>query len=287
MLSWEHFLEKYSAAKQMPEDKLLFNYNGVLYPTNICCQKTFEVMEAFDAREDDVMIASYPKCGTNWTFQLLQDMVYTIHNKQPPPFVPVLEFGSPDNFESINTLASPRIIGTHVQLDRIPKSAFKNKAKILVVLRNPKDTAVSYFHFYKTNPMFPTFDSWDEFFPHFISGKVIWGSFFDYALAWNKHADNENVLIITYEEMKEDLVAAVRKISKFFGFSLTEEQVQFIVDKGTFKNMKEKSSVTHGDIGDWKNHFSEAQSQEMDARFEECLAGTKVGEKINYNVYCK
>lgn len=30
-----------------------------------------------------------------------------------------------------------------------------------------------------------------------------WGSYFDYALAWEKNIDNPNVLIVTYEELIE------------------------------------------------------------------------------------
>ncbi|MEE6475075.1 hypothetical protein FKM82_010609 [Ascaphus truei] len=95
----------------------------------------------------------------------------------------------------------------------------------------------------------------------------------------------------------EDLDAAIKKISEFFGYSVTEEQVRLIANKGTFKSMKEKSTQTYGyfgqiifrkgDVGDWKNNFTEAQNQEMDAKFEVCLAGTKLGEMMNYSVHCK
>lgn len=42
-----------------------------------------------------------------------------------------------------------------------------------------------------------------------------------------------------------------------------------------------------GEVGDWKNHFSPAQSQEMDTAFEKHLAGTKLGAKLKYDLYCK
>ncbi|KAJ1204777.1 hypothetical protein NDU88_000215 [Pleurodeles waltl] len=191
---------------------------------------------------------------------------------------------------------SPRVLLTHLHNDNLPKGVFVKKLKTLVVFRNPKDAAVSLFHFHNNNPVLPNYDSWDEFFECFISGKVVYGSYFDHAIAWNKHIDDENVMIVMFEDMKQDLVAATTQIADFFGIRLTKEQIQFIADKCSFKSMKEKSNETHGkmgsiifrkgDVGDWKNHFSEAQSQEMDAKFEECLAGTKLGEKMSYNVYC-
>lgn len=40
-----------------------------------------------------------------------------------------------------------------------------------MLLRNPKDTAVSYYHFYNNMPVLPSFASWDEYFAAFMNGK--------------------------------------------------------------------------------------------------------------------
>uniref|UniRef100_A0A6I8Q364 Sulfotransferase n=1 Tax=Xenopus tropicalis TaxID=8364 RepID=A0A6I8Q364_XENTR len=281
----------------VPQDKKLIQLNGVLYPAALCSEENFKALESFEAREDDLMLVSYPKCGTNWSVNLLNDIVKAVCNKDPSPIIPILEFGAPDKFEKLNQEPSPRVLATHLHYDNIPQRFFDKKLKMMVVFRNPKDTAVSYFHFYNNNPVLPKYSSWDTFFEDFMSGNVCWGSYFDHALAWNKHIDDEGVLIMTFEEMKEDLKAAVKKISKFFGLSLNEEQTQEVAGKGTFTAMKEKMTETRkdfakiflrkGEVGDWKNHFSEAQSQEIDAKFEACLAGTKLGEMLKYNVYCK
>ena len=42
---------------------------------------------------------------------------------------------------------------------------------MLVVFRNPKDTLVSFFHFYENNPVLPSGQSWDTFFSNFMSGN--------------------------------------------------------------------------------------------------------------------
>ncbi|KAM4770933.1 sulfotransferase 6B1-like [Rhinophrynus dorsalis] len=285
------------ASKQIPQEKLLFTYNGVLYPSTTCQTETFKAIENFESREDDIMMVAYPKCGSNWTIQLLHDMVHLIYNKVPPPAIPLIEFGAPDKFEKLKNEASPRVLGSHLHYDNIPKSIFDKKVKLLVVFRNPKDTAVSYYHFYNNNPVLPTYSSWDIFFQDFMSGNVCWGSYFDHAVAWNKHIDDEGVMIMTFEEMKQDLEGSVKKIAEFLGFQMNQEQAQQIANKGTFKSMKEKAKETHGafanivfrkgDVGDWRSYFTEAQSEEMDAKFEKHLAGTKLGEMLNYNVYCK
>lgn len=41
---------------------------------------------------------------------------------------------------------------------------------MLVVFRNPKDTLVSYYHFYNNNPVLPRAESWDSFYSDFMKG---------------------------------------------------------------------------------------------------------------------
>lgn len=43
--------------------------------------------------------------------------------------------------------------------------------QMLVVFRNPKDTLVSYYHFYNNNPVLPKSESWDAFYSDFMKGE--------------------------------------------------------------------------------------------------------------------
>lgn len=47
----------------------------------------------------------------------------------------------------------------------------------------------------------------------------------------------------------QDLSEGVRGISSFFGFALTEAQVQQITERSSFRAMKENSANSHGSIG--------------------------------------
>uniref|UniRef100_A0A673BNH0 Sulfotransferase n=1 Tax=Sphaeramia orbicularis TaxID=375764 RepID=A0A673BNH0_9TELE len=192
---------------------------------------------------------------------------------------------------------SPRFLGTHMHPDNIPQSFYQNKTKMLVIFRNPKDTLVSYYHFCNNNPVLPSMKSWESFFTDFLSGDVPWGSYFDHALAWEKKMDDPSVMVVTYEELKQNLSQGVRQISKFFGFSLTEAQVQEVANGSTFSAMKESSTHSHGnmgnvifrkgEVGDWKNHFTPQQNKEMDEAFNKHLKGTRLGAKLNYQDHCQ
>ncbi|NXG42311.1 ST6B1 Sulfotransferase, partial [Psilopogon haemacephalus] len=138
-------------------------------------------------------------------------------------------------------LPSRRIILTHLPPHLLPPSILQSEAKILLLLRNPKDTAVSYYHFYNDMPVLPSFASWDEYFPAFMNGKLTWGSYFDHLVEWNKYIDQEKIMMISYEELKEDQVLGMKRIAAFFGFSLSEEDFQRIAEKTSFQVMKGKS----------------------------------------------
>ncbi|XP_019405501.1 PREDICTED: sulfotransferase 6B1-like [Crocodylus porosus] len=295
-------------AYNMPPEENVFSYNGVLYPVVLCSPETFEALESFEARSDDVLLAGYPKSGSNWILQILNDLVTADLKKNKEALeervkyeekgdYAFFEFGDPGKFERIKKLPFRRVLATHLLPGCLPTSVFKNNAKILMLTRNPKDVAVSYFHFSNGMPLLPSFKTWDEFFSAFMCGEVVWGSYFDYMIEWNKHINNKNIMCTTYEELKENLILGVKKITEFFEFSLTEEELQAVVDRSSFQAMKENSHRTHGTfgnilfrkgaIGDWKTLFTETQNQEMERKFEECLAETKLGVKIKYKEYCK
>ncbi|XP_032072659.1 sulfotransferase 6B1-like [Thamnophis elegans] len=286
--------------KDNKNEELFFTFKGVLYPNRLCSAETFEALETFEAREDDMLVIAYPKCGTNWVFQILTEMVAAISSNKELPLprhLLMLEFGGPEKFLKMKEQRSPRYYITHLHYDNIPKSFLEKKVKMLVVFRNPKDAATSYYHFYNKNPLLPNTSSWDDFFQKFMSGEVGWSSYFDHALAWDKHMDEENVMIITYEELKENLLEGVKRIADFYELPLSEEMIKSIADKATFQAMSSKlpevlgqfASVIFrkGEVGDWRTLFTEAQSKEMDAKFEACLAGTKLGAKLKYDKYCK
>ncbi|KAM6127976.1 LOW QUALITY PROTEIN: sulfotransferase 6B1 [Pterocles gutturalis] len=230
--------------------------------------------------------------------QLLRDLIFTVIQSKPVSTeLAFIECGDPDKYQRMKQIPSPRILATHLN-DCLHKSIFKNKAKIIVLFRNPKDTAVSFFHFHNNVPSIPSYSSWDEFLSEFMNGKAGWGSYFDHAVTWNKQIEDDNTMIIIYEDLKENLTASVNKqIAVFFGFSPGAEQIQSIADRATFQAVRDKVQKTHGVVGsiifhkgvagDWKNLFAEAQNQEMDTKCKVCLEGTKLGAKLKYDVYCK
>lgn len=283
-------------AQTLSNEEKSFRYNGILYPTIMSPRENLEALKTLEARSDDVVLVAYPKCGFNWMVGVLRKIITAATGKKFNDAPPHLEFRHPDMQRALAEEASPRLMATHLHPDEMNPTFWEKKAKILVMWRNPKDTLVSFYHFMNNNPVLSNVE-WNQFFSDFMAGDVLYGSYFDHAKAWEKLSDDPNVKMITYEQMKEDLAGGIREISQFFGFHLTEEQVKTISAESTFKAMKKNAVPSHGkftdvlfrkgEVGDWKNQFIVAQSENMDKEFNNRLAGTKVGNLLKYDTYCK
>ena len=72
--------------------------------------------------------------------------------------------------EMTSSLPSPRVLNTHLSHDLIPKGIKEKYCKIIHVMRNPKDVAVSYYSHLKTQseifqgPVCPSFEEFIKAF---------------------------------------------------------------------------------------------------------------------------
>lgn len=70
----------------------------------------------------------------------------------------------------IDALPSPRTLQTHMRFRRLPQHFLENKGKIIYVMRNPKDIAVSMFKFIlKLKEVYS--GTWDDYLHLFYEGK--------------------------------------------------------------------------------------------------------------------
>ena len=164
-------------------------------------------------------------------------------------------------------------------------------AKYIYVIRNPKDTLISSYHF--AQKFSPNVTRFDQFFDQFISGNVSFGPFHTHFLGWWSHKDSPNILILMYENMKKDPHAAVHSVASFLGHNLSDEVIESIVDQTSFDKMKHNPAanmswldefvpkrenpipfIRKGKAGDWRSELTEEQSAKIDTLVAETFAGT-------------
>ncbi|TWW56844.1 Cytosolic sulfotransferase 3 [Takifugu flavidus] len=255
----------------------------------------WEKVQSFQARPDDILVATYPKAGTTWVSYIL-DLLYfgqTSPERQTstPIYerVPFLERSFP-NLDSGTELleklpTSPRIIKTHFPVQFVPKSFWEQNCKIVYVARNAKDNMVSYFHMDRMTLTFPDPGDWNTYFQRFMQGQLLYGSWYDHVNGWwKKKQSYANIHYMFYEDMIEDTGREINKLCNFLGLSPSEQLKTQISGKVNFDSMKNNDMVNYstfgvmdfnvsrfmrkGKVGDWKNHFTVAQNEEFDEDYK-------------------
>jgi len=283
--------------------KETYEFKGTKFHTMVIPRENLEAMEAFEVREDDIFILTYPKCGTHWTME----MVYLILADGYPEKIDrdeKMKFGglemsipTPTNrlpaYKFVENIKSRRVLPTHLPEQILPPAVFKNKSKVVYVTRNPKDTLTSMFTFMsKLTGM----DNWNDLFDEYLSKDMPHGNFFDFSLAYWKHRHDDNFLFLKYEDMKRDTRSAVIAIADHIGCVLSDEAIDRVVKNSSMEEMKKSYKkaddagvmpafaakgeenlgkfLRKGTVGDWKNHFTVAQNERFDAFCREKLAGS-------------
>ncbi|KAK5621883.1 hypothetical protein CRENBAI_003574 [Crenichthys baileyi] len=251
-------------------------YHGLLLSTAAHSQESLEYAQNFPVQDTDVFAVTYPKSGTVWMQEILPlvlnggDLtpIHTIRNHDR---VPWLEFKR--LAEIVDKLTSPRALVTHLPYNLMPLSFHASKAKVIYVMRNPKDILVSSYYFHQMAAFLDNPGTFDEFVDKFLEGRVPFGKWTEHVKSW-KHAElADRILFITYEEMVQDLPTSIRRISDFLCCNLSEDVIQKIAEHCSFQSMKantmsnfslvpkeymdsDKSPfLRKGIAGDWKNHL--------------------------------
>lgn len=237
----------------------------------------------FEARADDIYIASFPKSGHHWSFEfvnmILNGSAQSVNKSK------LLNFFEMRTIKEIEEMSSPRILLTHLHYDTMPKDVFTKKCKVLYLMRNPKDTAVSHFNHVSGITEYNYDGDWNSFFSAFLKGEVDYGPWTEHVREWYENCkDNPNVLFLKYEDLKQDLFSNVKKVGEFLGKSYDDQFYQDIAKACTFDVMKKNAKLKElpgiwktdkgsffrkGQIGDWKNYFTVAQNEEFDRVYKE------------------
>ena len=275
-------------------------------------EKYKDRIKNFTLKDDDICLLTYPKCGTMWAQELIS-LVKNNFDFKKIQEIPLRERGVMFDFpivmdvlrkdgvpldsilECMENAPSPRLIYSHLPIVLLPDDLL-DKCKVIVCLRNPKDTLVSQYHFAKLTKAFGFVGDFESYFDLFMDDCAIYGSYFEHVKqTWDKR-HRENVCFLFFEDMKKNMGESVRKVAKFLGKDFTDEQIEQSVEFLSFKKMKERGALDgmqrmvkeesdghfmrKGESGDWKNYFTDEMTERMNEAIAKHL--TPIGLDFQY-----
>ncbi|XP_054963468.1 sulfotransferase 1C3-like [Pan paniscus] len=285
----------------MERSSTLFNIlevDGI--PLPVLSKEMWNKISNFQARPDDLFLVTYPKSGTTWMQEIL-DMIKNdgdvekckrVNTLERYPFLEVkFPHKEKPDLEIALEMSSPRLIKTHLPSHLIPPSIWKENCKIIYVARNAKDCLVSFYHFHRMASLLPDPQNFEEFYEKFMSGKVLFGSWFDHVKGWWAAKDTHQILYLFYEDIKKNPKHEIHKVLEFLEKTLSDDIINRIVHHTSFDVMKYNPMANQtavpsyilnhsiskfmrkGMPGDWKNHFTVTMNENFDKYYEKRMTG--------------
>jgi len=245
-------------------------------------------------QRSDWVLMSWGKSGRTWLRVMLSRAYQLKANLDPTE---LLDF---DNLKQRDPQL-PAVFFTHNNYlrdytgNQHSKGHFLGK-RIVLLVRDPRDVAVSQFFQWQFR-MRPNKKFINDYPPH-GANIDIWDfvldkeagvpRIVDYFNGWAQAIPElKNVLVVRYEDMREDPGAALAKILAFTGTEVSAEQVREAVEFAAYDNMKKMEQETFfkgsgarvrpGDkanpqsfkvrkakVGGYREHFTEEQCRQLD-----------------------
>ncbi|KAK6131229.1 hypothetical protein DH2020_035028 [Rehmannia glutinosa] len=244
--------------------KDIYQWEGFWFPPAFV-KSTITLRSRFQARDDDIFLASTIKTGTTW----LKALSHSLSLHHAPPV-------------DIYDASAPRLLHTHLPYVVLSNSIKNSASKIVYITRNTKDTLISMWQFF--NSLYrPNQDPFpiEKAFDWFCSGVHQFGPFFEHVVEYWQESQKwpQKILFMKYEELKSDPKGQVSKIAEFLGRPFADENevdaVLWRCSLGRLKNLEvnksgnilndvpNKSLFRKGEVGDWKNYLTPEMEEQI------------------------
>lgn len=183
---------------------------------------------AFKPRPSDIIISPYAKSGTTWT----QHIAHGLRTRGRMDFeeitavTPWIEIAHDVGWDlDADQVAEPRVYKSHTSWHDVPKGA-----RYIIPFRHYYDAFVSYYRFFEGWFIEPGYITIEEFLNWYWPREQMDAyGYWHHLGSWWTQRHNPNVLLLSYEDMKAYLPAAVQKIADFIGIELDDALLEIVV----------------------------------------------------------
>lgn len=248
--------------------------------------------DAFKPRHDDIIIATYPKCGTTWTQRIIDLLVF--QDPEPRPILDIApwldaRFFAPieDDLATLEAQTHRRFIKSHLPFDALP---VYEGAKYIHVARDGRDAFLSWHNHMSgftpearmrvatvilNDPLLapmmaggpppPTPEDPQVYFQTWIAeaeeearmGPGANLSYFDFENTYWAERHRANLLFVHYNDLKSDLPGEMRRISDFLEIDTPADRLSVLAEAARFDAMKANGEALLPRIGDMFDNGSQ------------------------------
>jgi aryl sulfotransferase len=246
--------------------------------------------DAFDFRDDDIVIATYSKSGTTLTQQMVGQLVFdgdaTVHGMDHSPWIDCRPWA--DAVEIARAQTHRRFLKTHLPIEAL---VYSPKAKYIVVGRDARDVIWSWHnHLLGAKPEFrgqmhqtaqiPPSPDVRRFYHDFLDGPAQSEPIWPHIQGWWNARALPNLLTLHYADIIADMPGQFRRLSGFLDIPLDEAKLPTMVSNCSLAHMRKLAAndpmlsmtfengaatfINKGTNGRWRDVLSQAEIDKCD-----------------------
>jgi estrone sulfotransferase len=191
---------------------------------------------------DDTFLTSYPRSGNTWTRFLVGNLI------RPDETVNFLNVEKivPDMYKTadmaLRRLPRPRVLKSHEPFD-------PRYRKVIYIVRDPRDVAVSNYHWEMKLRSIPEGYPMEDFIPRWMEPQF-WlriGSWADHVNSWLATREgNRSFLLVRYEDLKRNTQAELGRMAAHLGRKTDDASLQRAIAASSAERMTEMESKQAG-----------------------------------------
>jgi len=186
---------------------------------------------------DDSFIVSYPRSGSTWLRFLLGHLIRksTVTFQNLEKVIPDIHVNSS---RFLASMARPRLMKSHEYFD-------PRYGKVLYLVRDPRDVALSYYRYYLKVRRFPDGYSMSLYIHAFLSGELqAWGSWAQNVTSWLAVRGNDpRFLLLRYEDLCENPVQELSRVAAFLDLRHTTDQLLSAIELCSAERMRRLEAI--------------------------------------------